>query len=662
MRQELEEAAATWAAGARGQRRLGALRALCDTFVPAVDPPRVASPDPYWARTASDVGTERAVAGYIATRLGEEDRAGLEQLLDVLAGMGFSRLPLIARTAAVKALRQTAADVARGLDGLRALTMLHFYALPDERGANPNWPVVGYPGPPDVEAPAARRVRPLAPMPGRRYVPLQADVCIVGSGAGGGVVAGELARAGKDVVVLEAGGHFEEPDFPPYEVVAYRDLYWRGGWTPTADGTIVMAAGATLGGGTTVNWANCVRPRPQLRAEWARHGLTDLDSPAFDEHLDAVAQRISVTVDCSERNGPNARLAEGAGARGWSWGTALLSADPGRYDAGAAGHMGFGDRTGCKQTTTRTYLGDAAEADARIVVGCRAGRILVENGRAAGVEARVRDGRQVTVRAPVVVVAGGALETPALLLRSGIGGPAVGRHLRLHPVAALAGYYPDEQRPWWGAPQTVVVDEFADLFDGYGFLVECPHYGTGLFAASTPWRSGRAHKVLAGRATHLAPFIGIVRDRGGGRVTVDDAGDAVVHYPLEDAVDREHVHGALEAMARLHEAAGARAILDLTPAATLWRRGKPLDRYVARVRSIPSEGGRRTMFSAHQMGTARMGTDPAASVADPEGQLHDTPGVWIGDTSAFPTASGANPMLTCMALARRTSQALLAAG
>lgn len=663
MREELEAAAATWADEPGGRRRLAALRALCDTFVPAADPPKGAPEDPFWSRTASDLGVERTVAGYIATRVPEEDRAGLEQLLDVLARSGFARLPLAARTQAVKGLRRTTADVARGLDGLRALTMLHFYALPDDTGTNPNWPVLGYPGPPDVSPGASRQIRPLTAPMGTRRVALQADVCIIGSGSGGSVLAGVLAAAGKDVIVLEAGGHYEAPDFPRHELAAFRDLYWRGGWTPTEDGTIVMAAGATLGGGSTVNWSNCVRPPDAVREQWAReHGLAGLDGPDFDAHVEAVAARISVTDACSDRNGPNARLAEGAGAHGWSWRTAERNTDPATYDPDVAGHMGFGDVTGSKQSTTRTYLADADQAGARILIGCRAERVRVEDGSAAGVEARLPDGRAVLVRAPQVVVACGALETPALLLRSGIGGPAVGRNLRLHPVAGLAGFYPDPQRAWWGPPQSVVVDEFADLAEGHGFLVECPHYGTGLFTASTPWRSGRDHKVLSGRGAHLAPFIGIVRDRGSGQVTIDDAGEAVVRYPLDDALDREHLLAALRAMARLHAAAGAQAILDLAPSRSLWRRGTDLDGFIATVESDPFGAGGRTLFSAHQMGTARMGTDPATSVADPDGQLHDTPGVWVGDTSAFPTATGANPMLTCMALAHRTAQAVLAAG
>lgn len=658
----LDEAAADWATGKAGQRRLKALRAVCDTFVPAVDRPKAAPPDPFWGRVASDLGVERAVAGYIASRLGAADRTGLEQFLDLLARSGFSRLPLAARTRMLKSLHRAHPDLTRGLDALRALTMLFFYARPDETGTNPNWPTVGYPGPPQVTRATERDVRPLTLRPGTTDVTLTTDVCVIGSGSGGGVVAAELTAAGNDVLVLEAGDHYEAPDFPAYELDAYRDLYWRDGLAPTADGTVTVIAGATLGGGSTVNWMNCVRPPDWVREQWRReHGLAGLDGADFDAHLAAVSERIGVTAACSEPNGPNSRLAEGAEAFGWSHRVAERNTDPATYDPASAGHVGFGDVTGSKQSTTRTFLADADRAGARVVVGCRAQRVIVQEGRAAGVQALLSDGRTLTVRAPVVVVAAGALETPALLLRSGIGGPAVGRNLHLHPVPAMGGFYREEQRAWWGAPQTVIVDEFADLDDGYGFLVECPHFGTGLFTASVPWRSGRDHKVLSARSAHLSPFIAVVRDRGSGQVTVDDDGQAVVRYPLDDPFDLEHLRAALGALTRLHAAAGAHAIIDLAPKASLWRTGGDLDGFISRIQAEPFGLGRRSLFSAHQMGTARMGTDRATSVADPEGQLHDTPGVWVGDTSAFPTASGANPMLTCMALARRTAHALLAA-
>jgi choline dehydrogenase-like flavoprotein len=655
---------------ARGRRRLRTLRAVCDTFVAAVRPPKAAGPETasFWARKASDVGTEQRLAHALDHDLEPEDRDGLLQLIDALAAMRFAGLPQTAREGVLKGLAKTSEDAAAGVDALRALTIALFYGYLDATGRHPGWTAMGYPGPPDIlPGRTEPLISPLTVPAGQDELTLDADVCVVGSGSGGGVIAGVLAQGGKDVVVLEAGDHYEPHNFPRHELEAYRNMYWRGAIVATADRNVSLLAGATLGGGATINWTNCLPPPAWVREEWAReHGLDGLDGNDFDGHLDAVSKRLGVTRDCSEPLGADARLRDGADALGWSWHGTARNTDPSTYDPETAGFMGYGDRSGSRQGIIETFLHDAASAGARILVRTAATRVLTEGDAATGVEATHTrtDGStaRVTVRARTVVVACGALETPALLLRSGRGGPAVGRHLRLHPVPIVFGYYPESQRTWRGCPQAVVMDEFANMRDGHGFLGETPHYHSVLAANLMPWWSARAHKVLVGRGTHAVGLIGLVRERGGGRVTIDENGRAVPEYPLDDEFDLRHMYAAHAALSRVHEAAGATALVDPSPAKLVWRKGQDLDAWLERAAEVPFGAGGRSVTCAHQMGTARMGRDPSASVADPEGQLHDTKGVWIGDTSAFPSASGSNPMLTCMALAHRTAKAILANG
>jgi choline dehydrogenase-like flavoprotein len=495
-------------------------------------------------------------------------------------------------------------------------------------------------------------------------------VCVVGSGAGGGVIAGTLARQGLKVVVLEAGGYYAEADFNQSELWAYQHLYWRGGPQVTTDMNVSLQAGACLGGGTVVNWTNALKTKPWVREQWAReHGLEDVGTDDWDRHVDAVWQRLTVNDECSDLNVPNALMRAGADALGWRFTLTNRNTDRERYDPATAGYMGFGDQSGAKQSTMRTYLQDAADAGAEILVHTFATRILAEGGRAAGVEARYGDpltgaSASVTVRAPHVVVAAGALESPALLLRSELGGPAVGKHLRLHPCTATMGTYGEETRAWWGPPHPALIDEFAPGLDadGYGFLIEGVQYTTGVGASAIPWQSGEQHKALLEDFRHVATFIGLIRDHGEGRVELDANAMAAASYALTDPVDVATTRRAVEAQVRLHHAAGASKIAVLANTLPTWHRGEEeLEDFLVRVARVPLRAGAIKLFAAHQMGTCRMGTDPAESVADVHGELHDTQGVWIGDASAFPTPSGTNPMITIMALAHRTAERIAAA-
>ena len=629
------------------------LRAVCDTIVPAVE--GEVDEHGFWARRASDLAVDTVLELMIAA-FPEELAVGLFFLLEVLASQGFAEASLEERERLLAGLAELSDDAAAGVKAYQSLTLMLFYGLPDASGKNPNWALYGYPGPvsPPPDEPKLIRTVP----PGEAA--LEADVCVVGSGAGGGVIAARLAEAGMRVVVLEAGGYFNEADFDQLELTAYRNLYYRAGLAATVEGASLLA-GACLGGGTTVNWTNCVRTRPAIRKEWAALGLDGLDGAEFDAHLDAVLERISATADCSEPNDPNSRLLEGCERLGWSARKIVRNTDPATYDPVSAGYIGFGDQSGSKQGTLKTFLLDAFEHGARFATGCRAERVLVENGRAAGVEARFQDGSRLTVRAPRVVVAGGALESPALLLRSGIGGPAAGHHLRIHPVGAIFGMYAEPQNAWWGAPQTVLSDQFVEAEAGHGFLMECVQYGPGLSAASIPWQSGRQHKADMLRLRNASTAIALVRDHGGGRVELDAHGEAVHRYAVEDELDQRNFRRGLEAMVRVHEAAGAEEIHTLNRIPLRWRRGEDLDAFLRQVVEVPVDPRHQPVFSAHQTGSCRMGQDPGDSVCDPRGELHDARGVWIGDGSAFPNATGINPMVTIMALARRTAEFIKAA-
>ena len=639
-----------------------ALEALCDTVVPSIQ--RDDDPHGHWGRKASDLMIAAGAEEMLSQIPDEVTRGGMLQLLDILDAQGLAKAPSQAsREQILRNISFASPDGAAGINALVGMTLFLYYGAPDpQTGTNPNWATLGYSGPPGPPPQVPKIIETTVPDDGQTF---EADVVVVGSGAGGGVIAGTLAKEGRKVVVVEAAGYFNESDFTGFEMQAYQEMFWRGGPQPTADMNVTLQAGTTLGGGTTINWMNCLRTRPWVREQWAReHGLEGVDGPDYDRHLDAVLERIGATDACSDYNGPHQRMKEGADKLGWSFARIIRNADRDKYAFETAGHLGFGDASGSKQSGEKTWLRDAFEHGAEFLVRTRAQRVLVENGHAAGIEAVYTgddgtEARQVTVRAPTVVVACGSLESPALLKRSGIGGPAAGNYLRLHPATGMTGLYAEDQEAFYGAPQSGLVDEFADTGDGYGFMIEGVQYTPGLTGSALPWVSAQQHKELMATVRRGATFITLTRDKGHGRVDIDANGEAVPYYAVEDPVDVKNLHHSFEVMTRLHVAAGATQVLFLATGLPTWREGDDVDEYIARCQRQPLRAGGVKLFAAHQMGSCRMGDDPQTSVANPWGELHDVKGVWIGDGSAFPTSSGTNPMVSIMALAHRTAEAIV---
>ncbi|MBA2567156.1 MAG: FAD-dependent oxidoreductase [Thermoleophilaceae bacterium] len=610
------------------------------------------------ARAASDMGIPARIEAMIPETMSAEEVQGFAGLLDALAERGMAELPLEGRTQLLHGTADADPEAKAGLQGLKQLVTLLFYALPDERGRNPNWEAIGYPGPISAPPLAEEAPKTITVAEVEDDATLEADVCVVGSGAGGSVIAARLAEAGRSVLVLEMGGYRNEQDFKQLELVGMQELYYGGGLVRSESGSINVLAGSTLGGGTVVNYMNCIRTPERIRREWAELGLEGVDHPDYEARIDAVAERLGANTEATKQNNTHQRLMEGLDARGLEHRPIVRNATL-NDDPVYCGYCPTGCQQGCKRSAMKTWLQDASDAGARAVVGCRVERVVCDGGRATGVEATVTrpDGSpaRLVVEAPTVVVACGSVESPALLLRSGIGGPAVGKNLRLHPAYVTIGVYDEPIEGWTGQIQSLVSDEFDALEDGFGFLLEGTGVFPGLFSGTLPWEDGAAHKELMQTLRWQAPFISVARDHGAGEVVLDPLGRAVVRWGLDDPVDARLAVRANVELAKLHQAAGARQIVTGHTRAVRWRHGEDFDAFLEAVEGASYAPNDVACFTAHQMGACRMGADPQTSVADGRGQLHDTRGVWIGDASAFPTAPGVNPMVSIMALAHRTA-------
>jgi choline dehydrogenase-like flavoprotein len=627
------------------------------------------------ARSASDLDVAGLVVEVLASEPAET-RAQFRQLLTVFGSRafglfavgrpkGFADLSPKQRERALQRMSTSRVPMLRqAFQAVKRPAAFLFYAAPTTGVSNPNWPALRYQ---PTLPPAARHAtpKPIGTQPISKDVDLTADVVVVGSGAGGSIVAAELAAAGREVVVLEMGEYLNEADFTGMEAEMTPRLFLRRGLLATSDLGMVVLAGSCLGGGTVVNWSDSLRTPPDVLDEWEReHGLEGVGAPAFQKGFDLAERRMGVNTLDSAPNENNAALKRGCEALGYHW-------DPIPRNASGCeqrcGGCQFGCPYGRKQTALLTFLQDAHDFGARIISGCRVERVLVEHGRAAGVEARVGRHRM-SVRAPLVVVAGGGVESPAVLLRSGLDNPNIGRHLRLHPVTVVAGFYDHPIQAWSGSPQTVKTDQFAHMRDGYGFRVEMAPAHPGIIALGTTWDGARQHKLQMLQSADAAIFFVLTRDTGEGRVQLDKGGRAVLSY-WPDKENRDFLVRGMQEIARIAFAGGAVAV-STTHSPTLQMETearKPgavsaakLDAFLGEIAAHGVAPNLLPLFTAHQMGTCRLGASVRTSVADPYGQVYGVPGLYVADASGFPTASGVNPMLSVMALAYRVAQRIKA--
>ena len=657
------------------------LRALADTFIPTLE--GSAEHAAYWQRRGSE-GVNLNQIGEVLDEQPAGARAEFIKLLDLLAtptlGLTwfgplrpFARLQPAQREKLLQSWAQSKLPPLRkGFHALRKLFVFLYYGGATPEGRNPVWTSIGYAGPlpADTVVDTPKPIRTLRPTQDVTY---DCDVLVIGSGAGGGVIAGELAAAGQAVLVLEKGPYCHGGDFTQREVDMLSKLYDGKGALSTQDGSISLLAGSCLGGGTTVNWAGAFRTPDYVLQEWARaHQVPHFASPDFQRSLDAVSEALSVNTNHVRHNGQNQALWDGSCKLGQEV-KLIPRNEKGLTDSEihfrGLGYSSLGDSYGIKQGTLNTYLLRAFEHGARLLADTRVERVTTAQGRATGAEAvhTTTTGQlvRVLVRARRVVVAGGAIQTPALLLRSGLKHPHLGRHLNLHPTVAVAALYQQVMTAWFGPSMSVVNDCFTKLNGtSYGVKLETPPAHAGLISMVLPWLSGAQHKQLMQQAAHLGSFIVLTRDRDGGRVRVDKHGQALINYTLSEH-DRANMLTGVRAAAEIHAAAGAHTVF--LPHGTLptlhVQQGQIRNPEVlAQLPHLSWKPNQYGLYSAHQMSSCRMGGDSATHPTSPTGETYEVKNLFVADASAFPACSGANPMLTIMALAHYTAQHLKTSG
>ena len=492
------------------------------------------------------------------------------------------------------------------------------------------------------------------------------DVCIVGSGAGGAVLASRLVDLGLDVVMLEAGGNFTRDDFTLDEGDAYAQLYQgRGAWA-TDDLAISVLQGRSVGGSTTINWTTSYRTPQRVLEHWrSAHGIDTLDADVLGPHWDEVEARLNVREwPEAAANANNQILLRGCRALGWQV-HALRRNVRGCMNSG---FCGLGCPVDGKQAMHVTYLPDAVEGGLRLYADVEVQRLVVEGGRVTAVEGVVVDrsnsqptGRRVLVRPSVTVSSAGAINGPALLLRSGLEGGGVGRRTWVHPVTAMPALFDEAIDGFHGAPQSVASHEHIERGpDRMGFFLEVPPVQPMLVStASTLF--GAEQRDFLRQLPNLGILLAIHADgmlpgEEGGRVTLRRDGRPGLHYPFGTAL-REAISASARAMQQVAFAAGARvAYLLHTGRGAVLSSDDP-----APLAGVEFGALLQPTFTAHVMGGCAMGRDPDTSVVDTSLRHHRVPNLFVVDGSVLPTSLGVNPSETIYGIASWAAEAVASA-
>lgn len=493
---------------------------------------------------------------------------------------------------------------------------------------------------------------------------MEVDVVIVGSGAGSGVVASRLTRAGYSVLVLEKGKYFHQEELQFNEDTGYANLYESGGSMITEDGSMLVLAGATLGGATTVNWSASLRTPDNIRREWVERGVKFYGERVYDEAMDYVMEMMGCSDENLEHSFTNQIIMDGAKKLGYAAKNIPQNSGGNRH---ACGFCCFGCRFGEKQGGVVCWLRDAVEHGAKIIDRTDVLSVVHSHGKASGVKAVVRTDTTTTklnVKARMVVVSGGSLSTPGVLQRSKFKNKRIGRGLTLHPCSVVYGEFPDKDVNAFDETIMTAVCTEVDNLDGkgHGPKIEAILHQPATENHFYPWSSGAQWRQDNLRYNHLAALLIITRDNSeGGQVYYNK------ERPLQPRLnftpskfDMWALNKGMQAGADLLYIEGAPRIFVPLVELPAFESSKPKEersindadfkQWKARLNKMNLEPLQLALGSAHQMSSCRMsGKGPKYAPVNDRGQLWECKNVFVADASVLPTASGVNPMISVMA-------------
>lgn len=490
----------------------------------------------------------------------------------------------------------------------------------------------------------------------------ECDVVVVGSGAGGGVIATLLAEAGKRVIVLEEGPYYRPDEYQRWKPTESVRRLFREAGLMTALGVgqtpmISLLTGRAVGGSSLLTGGVCFRVPSEVHDRWVRDlGLTELSERALEAAYEDVERRIEVReVPASMRSASTARFVEGAAKLGVAMKPIRRNTG---HDCEGNGRCNFTCPAGAKRSVDVAYLAKAAASggSVRIVSDALVSRVLASRGRAAGVEGRLLGGElgapshRFRVRAKAVVAACGTAHTPLLLGASGVGSRAniLGRQITLHPAVRVVARFDDRLDGWDGSLQSV----YSDHYDAEGIKLVGVYTAVNVLASSLPG----VGPALRRRVREL-PFCGVfgamIHDDGGGAVRPGPSREPILSYEMAPR-DLSRLRRAISILSEIALAAGAREVFTSvlgTPPVTSMDQVRAMER-------APLDARRIECMAFHPLGSARASNDPRRGIVDQSGQCFELPGLFVADGSIIPTSIGVNSQIAVMAMATRVAHRL----
>ncbi|MBN3768077.1 GMC family oxidoreductase [Burkholderia sp. Se-20378] len=502
----------------------------------------------------------------------------------------------------------------------------------------------------------------------REHRTFEADVAIVGTGAGGGTAAEILSAAGLNVLMLEEGALRTSASFKDMqELRAYRELYQEGGARASSDGAIAILQGRTVGGSTVVNFTSSFRTPPQTLAHWAaEYGIKGAGEAEMAPWFAAMEARLGVARWAAEPNANNAALRRACERLGWEWHVIPRNV----RGCWNSGYCGLGCPVNAKQSMLVTTVPAALKNGARLIHHVRVERVTFDNGRIAGLVGRALDaqcieptGITVEVRAKHYILAGGALNTPALLLRSNAPDPhaRIGKRTTIHPITLSMARMPDKIDGYYGAPQSIASDEFQWQHEDpsrSSYKIEVAPVFPALASGMMRFQERALTQDMA-ELPYMQCMGVMLRDgfhdeSQGGVVRISDDGFPVLDYDVTDYQWRGIRHAMLS-LTDAQFAAGAERVMPVHMDSTWYPSAQSARQAIA---GLSMKKFRTPLFTAHLMGGCAMGEDPKRAVVDSEGRFHGVGNLSVFDGSVFPTSIGNNPQLSIYAMTAKNATAL----